>query len=301
MKAGTLFWGAFLIFLGIFILLNNLGMLTINISEIVNYWPILLIIWGIALLKIPEVLKYILSGLSGVLLALIIVSSIFSAKEAVSDFDFNEDFDFEVNGNTELEDMIALDSLTKYVNLEISSGATTLKITSIEDMENLIKTYSKGIMITEESESDSVKNINISLGPIDKKNDNSYSDIRFNTYPIYDINLSSGASKVDIDFSKNKIRDFDLDAGAANVKLKFGQLVDTTNISINSGAAKIGLLIPKESVAFLNAETALTSSNFNNFKKIKNGKYEFKPDSTNGKVIFIEFEGALSSFTIETY
>lgn len=301
MKAGTLFWGSFLVFLGIFILLDNLNLLKMDIGEIVIYWPILLIIWGVALLKIPEILKYVLSGLSGVLLALIIVSSIFSAKRAVSEFDFSEEFEFKVNDNSELIDAIPMDSLTKYVNLDISSGASSLKITSLDDMENLIKTYSKGIMIKENSQSDSVKNIEISLGPIDKKSDYSFSDIRFNSIPVYDVSFSSGASKIDLDFTNNKIRDFELDAGAANVKMKFGQMMDTTRISINSGAAKIGLLLPKESTTFLNAESALTSSNYKNFKKVKNGKYEYKPSNSNGKVILIEFEGALSSFTVDTY
>lgn len=301
MKAGTLFWGSFLVFLGIFILLDNLNLLKMDIGEIAIYWPILLIIWGVALLKIPEILKYILSGLSGVLLALIIVSSIFSAKRAVSEFDFNEDFEFNVTDNSDLVDAISMDSLTKYVNMDISSGASSLKISSSDDKENLIKSYSDGIMIDENSDSDSVKNISISLGPIDKKNDDNFSDIRLNSIPIYEINFSSGASKIDLDFTNNKVRDFDLDAGAANVKLKFGQLMDTTRITINSGAAKIGLLIPKESNAYLDAETALTSSNFKNFKKIKSGKYEYIPSNKNGKVILIEFEGALSSFTVDTY
>ena len=43
-----------------------------------------------------------------------------------------------------------------------------------DDKENLIKSYSDGIMIDENSDSDSVKNISISLGPIDKKNDENF-------------------------------------------------------------------------------------------------------------------------------
>jgi hypothetical protein len=43
-KGGKIFWGVVLVLLGVLILLRNFGYLE---YEIVRFWPVLLILWGI--------------------------------------------------------------------------------------------------------------------------------------------------------------------------------------------------------------------------------------------------------------
>jgi len=281
-------------------LINNLGLLTIEISEIINFWPVLLIIWGIAILKIPTVLKYILSSLSGVLLALIIVSTMFSAQKAVTNFEFFDDENVNVSFNT--EESIGIDSNIRIVNLDISAGASSLIITDSDDKETLVQTNSKTLVMNENSVNDSLKNVDITVGPAENEGNNgTRSEIKLSRIPVYNIDLSGGASKLTMDLSKIKVRKMSIDAGAASITLKLGNLMDTTKIVINSGAAKFSIKFPNDSYCFINAETALSTSNFTDFKKIHANEYVFTPKSNNGKVVLIEFEGALSTINVEPY
>lgn len=43
-RGGKVFWGLILILIGVLILLDNLGYLT---HDIIRFWPVLVIIWGI--------------------------------------------------------------------------------------------------------------------------------------------------------------------------------------------------------------------------------------------------------------
>ena len=43
-RGGKVFWGLVLILIGVLILLDNLGYLT---HDIIRFWPVLVIIWGI--------------------------------------------------------------------------------------------------------------------------------------------------------------------------------------------------------------------------------------------------------------
>lgn len=43
-RGGKVFWGLVLILIGVLILLDNLGYLS---HDIIRFWPVLVIIWGI--------------------------------------------------------------------------------------------------------------------------------------------------------------------------------------------------------------------------------------------------------------
>ena len=43
-KGGKIFWGIVLVLVGLFILLHNLGFMD---QDIIRFWPVLLILWGI--------------------------------------------------------------------------------------------------------------------------------------------------------------------------------------------------------------------------------------------------------------
>jgi uncharacterized membrane protein len=43
-KRGRVFWGIVLVLVGLFILFHNLGFVS---RDIIRFWPVLLILWGI--------------------------------------------------------------------------------------------------------------------------------------------------------------------------------------------------------------------------------------------------------------
>ncbi len=301
MKIGTLFWGSLLIFLGIFILLDNLNLLSFELNNLLSFWPILLILWGILLLKIPNIFKLILSAISGIILALLIISTFYSIKNSIFSVNIKDTFANNSSNSNNSIDVIEMDSVIKYVNLEISTGASSFNISKNSDNTNLITTFTEGILVEDNSELDSIKNIKVSAGPLENKKTDYMADLSLNNLPIYKIELNAGASKIDCNFSNIKIKKIDIDAGAANIRLRLGSDMDTTFIKINSGISKINLLLPKESKCILKSESSLSANNFKSFKKMENGKYEYYPTINNAKVIIIDFEGALSSFSIANY
>jgi hypothetical protein len=70
MKSSTIFWGVFLISLGILLLLRQFGIWDADLGDLFDLWPSLLIIWGISLLKIGEKAKLLIVALTALLLAL---------------------------------------------------------------------------------------------------------------------------------------------------------------------------------------------------------------------------------------
>lgn len=304
MKSGIMFWGSFLIFLGIFILLNNLNLFGIQIDEIITFWPILLIIWGIALLNVPKLIKLILASLSGVLLALIIVAGFYSTGRAIDKFEFIDD---KINKH-DYKNMktynLNYDSTIKFINLNFSGGASSFKFTSTNLDSNLLKSINDDMFVESELLDDSTLDINISGGSDEVKlngTEKRYSEILLNTKPVWNFNVNSGASKLVMDLKDLAARELNFDVGAAKIELTLGQISDTTDVQINAGAAKFVINIPKEINCNIQTNSAMTTNSFDGFKNEGDGFYILKSDNQKAKFIRIDFEGALSSFKVKKY
>jgi len=296
MKPTGLFWASFLIFLGLFFLLQNLNLFQININEIVIFWPILLIIWGITLLNVPEFLKYILSSLSGVLLALVIITFINSIKKDI----FDIDDDLKLSNNTILSNeiySIPIDSNIINYKLEIKSGSASILINSLDTLKDLLLTNAT---IKSYDYDNNQKIYELTYNPLNSVNDESIGKLFLNENLIYDFDISSGASKMEVNLSNSKVKNFDLEAGVSTIKITIGDKVDTTYVNLSLGAAKLKIDFPKSSNCIINTESALTNKNFKKFIKTNNNQYKYNVENSN-KYIFIKYEGAISTIYIEPY
>ena len=296
MKRTGLFWASFLIFLGLFFLLQNLNLFQININEIVIFWPILLIIWGITLLNVPEFLKYILSSLSGVLLALVIITFINSIKKDI----FDIDDDLKLSNNTILSNeiySIPIDSNIINYKLEIKSGSASILINSLDTLKDLLLTNAT---IKSYDYDNNQKIYELTYNPLNSVNDESIGKLFLNENLIYDFDISSGASKMEVNLSNSKVKNFDLEAGVSTIKITIGDKVDTTYVNLSLGAAKLKIDFPKSSNCIINTESALTNKNFKKFIKTNNNQYKYNVENSN-KYIFIKYEGAISTIYIEPY
>ncbi len=296
MKPTGMFWATFLIFLGVFFLLQNLNLMHLNLEEIVTFWPILLIIWGITLLKVPELLKNIFSSLLGVLLALVIITSINSIKRDI----FDIDDDLELNTNTILSNeiySIPIDSNITNYKLEIKSGSASILINSLDTLKDLLLTNATN----ESNDYNSYQKIyELTFNPLNSVDDKSIGKLFLNENLIYDFDISSGASKMDINLSNSKVKNFDLEAGVSTIKLILGDKVDTTFVNLSLGAAKLKIDFPKSSNCIITTESASTNINFKKFTKTNNNQYKYIVENSN-KYIFIKYEGAISTIYVEPY
>jgi hypothetical protein len=302
MKPSSIFWGSLLIFLGIFILLSNLNLFNLEIGEIAKYWPLLLIIWGVSLLKIPNILKLILSSLSALLLALIIISAFFSVSKSMCDFNFFSEKNFDIVDYKNVRTTnLTYDSNYKNVVFNFSGGASSFKISDSDDDLYIIKAHNNDFQINSNAINDSTLNIDFESGGNEiqfGKNQKRFSEIKLNKTPNWKFNINCGASKLEMDVSKLKTKYMEFDVGAAKVDLTIGDLVDSLGIFIDCGAAKFVLNLPHESSCRISSNTALSQNSFPGFIHSESGDYISENYGKTGKHIYLEIEGALSSFKI---
>lgn len=79
MNFQKIFWGILLLILGFIMLFKHLGIIHIHFWNIIHFWPVILIIWGIIILPIKNNVKAILS--IGILVLTIIITVYISEKK----------------------------------------------------------------------------------------------------------------------------------------------------------------------------------------------------------------------------
>jgi hypothetical protein len=309
-KTSSVFWGVFLISLGIFFLFNEFGLWHYDLSIIQYFWPLLLVIWGISILKIPGLAKKILSSLAAILLALFIMSLVtqhWSCDVDNSIVSFFDDDDMSLpNDSIQYERVLyyPYDSICNTATLHFNAGAGSFKIA--DTCSDLIEVFSfKNLGDFNLSNSgtrvDVELNLDMTLDKFWKKNKKKRkAEIKFNPVIPWNLNLSIGASNFDCDFSKYKIYNLNIDGGASNIEIKLGDVADTTNVNIEVGASNIEISIPVSSACQIITNTGLSQKDFSGFK-INEDIYTTENFKTSKKKIFLNLSGGVSSFKVSRY
>lgn len=299
-NSGTIFWGVFLISAGVLFLLQNFNVIDMTIGWLGDFWPLVLIIWGASLLKIPDSIKIVLAGASGLILAMIIVSIVSGGFRFASDMkdEVTETISENINSIDEKKEYIVENNdSVQQVSFNISAGVCELSLA--DTTSELVKVYTNSLSSSLSSDIDSSENqayIDFQAGVNRRKGKEI--NIFMNPKPLWDIRISSGASDIDCDLSYFKISNIDIEAGATDLDVTLGSLSDTTNISIETGASDIIFQIPEDATCLVEVETVLSDKDFEGFTNIGNGAYESK-GKDGGSYIFIEYHGAIGDFTIK--
>lgn len=313
MKTSHIFWGVFFIFLGIFIFLAQMELWLWDLGSLLNFWPIILVLWGVSLLKIPVLIKNILAGTSGFILALLIVSLVTHNWTHDIKFNFMKNFDIHDDElsvvdttNAGYEQMLfhAYDSTISNANLslDVSAGSFILKDTS----SNLIQvnTYTKigesHLNVNMDEETANV-NLDLSLDNIFKKSKSKRrTNIMLNPIPKWDVVLNLGACAFEADFTKYKIGNINLEGGASNIEIKLGEPADTTYLSVSIGASNLEVNVPNWVACEINPNTGLSKKNFKGFSMI-NGHWLTENHLKAAKRIIINIEGGVSNIQVSRY
>ncbi|MBX3042954.1 MAG: hypothetical protein KIT33_01780 [Candidatus Kapabacteria bacterium] len=298
MKSSLFFWGSFLIFLGIFILSNNFGAFRVSFSEVIDWWPLLLIIWGLSLLKIPLIVKNIILSLSGLLLSLLIVAMFTSGFSYLSELGNNIDINSaksDCNSNHEILD----EKVTKGV-LNFSGGAGSFVISNTMDYLYEVNSSSVFCDVTIDRPNDSLVVLNYSLAGSEGTNNQSrYTKIEILEDLEWDIDISAGASKIKLDLEELKVPNLNIDAGATNAGLKLGAHLPMTKVNINCGAATLDITVPEDAGCSVQGDFALSKTSFENFTKNSSGIFVTKNYYDNVNKIDFQIDGALSNIKIK--
>ncbi len=306
MRTSSIFWGVFFIFIGFFILMQKLDAWDIDFSYYMDYWPIIIILWGISILKLPDIIKKVLAALSAIFLAVLIMAFINHSWCPFFDFNDHSETTYDEQIHKRYNDVVNIpySENYKFASLELNAGACSINFK--DTTSQLIETYSGLPTINldysiKEIESTVTVLLDLKFGhKFFKKKFKNDVWVKLNTQPVWDLDFDIGAVDMDCDFSKYKIKDFCVDVGAANVDIKLGDLYESTYLEIDAGASDITVKIPKESGCKIEASTGLSNEDFNGFLKTNGTYYTNEFEKAKSKII-IKISGGVSDFEVIKY
>lgn len=306
MKTSSIFWGTLLILLGIFFLLNNIGIVNYDISFVFDLWPIFLVIWGVSLLKVKPVVKKVLAGISAATVTLFIIALVNKDwRIDIGDFDFDDGREanyYDSTDSLESEFTFPLDTNYKSARLDFSTGAREISFASVED--KLISADSKGYFVPPSIDmTDSGKTVVLSFNPDGSKSSKKWKNdrdlyVNLGKNIAWELDFNIGAVEFTADFRENNIRIFELNTGAADIELEFGDKADTLNIDIQAGASSVSIRIPDNLACEISTDLGFSGKDFDDFRKIGSGLYRTENFGKAKKLVFINLQGGVSSFEV---
>lgn len=299
MRIRTYLKGIIIILLGVILLANNLQILPWGVwHELVRFWPVILIAIGIHLIFKKSSLSFL-----QLLSPLIIIATIggaiyFSQADRV----------YEITDHV-LRFEQPLSPELKQADIEINFGAGTLRLEESSDylFEGSFTTPSwlrprmryrivgeKGILeLTEEGERGRFQ-----FSQLGKEH---YWNLRLNNEIPLTLKIKTGASNNYLDISSLRVTYLELEAGVSKNEIKFGPL-SSIQAKIRAGVSRIKLFIPRAMGIRIEANTALTSNNFQTLGLIKQEDVYTSSNYSSAETrLNIKLEVGVSSVTVALY
>jgi hypothetical protein len=300
MKTKQIFWGVFLISIGILILLRNYLNLDFELGDIWKLWPLVFVLVGVNLMIRNDTAKSIVSGLTGFILAVALyasVAGIFGWIRDDVDFRF-DDSDFEISEYT-----TPYEKGIRNASLQVEAGAGSFVMNDSTELlfsasvEGKNNKYSLTANTDDES-ADLLFKMKSAKFFIKNKN---RVELKLNTAPLWDLNFDIGAAAADFDLSSYNIESLDIEMGAASLKLKLGDINPESHIKIDAGASSIDILIPENAGCEIHTEASLSSKSFTGFTKISENLYRTENFKDASKKILLNMHSGISSINVNRY
>ncbi len=304
MKYGKIFWGILLVTLGILFAFRNFGVIDFSIHNIFRLWPLLLVFWGIAIIPLKPMVKFILTIIA------IIIAVVFLLKSPAREyhwFNWHRVDDYSQIDESEMIEQHFAEAfdpgiLFAELNLDVAAGDFKIENTSVDLFEFTNEGNSVSYDVNADRENDKaiieIHNEGIQIG---NKKFREESLLSLNEQPVWDLDIDVGAADMKMDLRPFKISNIEIDGGAAAIDIKVGDRMEKTEISIDAGASSIKIKIPESSACEVKFQTFLSSQELDGFIKIKKGLYQTPNFSSSANKIYIEVEAAVTSLKIVRY
>lgn len=309
MKTKHIFWGLLFVSIGLLILLKNIGLLYIDLSNIWKFWPVAIILWGVSYFTKNNIVKGFIAGIAAIILAISLFAFFNSSYNFVCNaFSVhNDDFDFTINENKDTSQYVAsYTSKIKYGEFNLNAGAGTFVIN--DSTNDLVHAVTQGLknnydLIRDDSGDKSTVTLKM------KKRQLTFSDehnknktlIKLNTTPVWDLNFDVGAAAIDFDLSPFRTDKIDIKMGAASMKIKMGSKSDVTKFHLKAGVSSVDILVPGTSGCEIHCNTALSSKDFDDFNKINSNLYRTENFDSAKKKIYLDIDTGISSIHVSRY
>ncbi|GAA4404543.1 hypothetical protein GCM10023187_22030 [Nibrella viscosa] len=315
-----LFWGIFIITLGILFLGQNIGWFDIDWGYLAQFWPLLLILAGVNLILTRR--GNSAAAVTTVLLAIAVPLALFGffSRDRFRDrFEYRMDDDDDEDDDEEERDDRRGDTRSNTFTepmgpdvqdavLKLEGGASRFVIG--QPTTDLIKaethmTLGSYSMAVERDPTTRTPTIELkpTEGNLKFKNGKLKNrvEVQLNDKPAWTINIGMGAGNGDFDLSAYTINKLKLEAGAADIDVKLGSRADLTDVDIQAGVASVTIRIPEEVGCKVEKEGALNVNNLDGFNKIGGGVLLSPNYDQATKKVNIRFQGGVSKFSVERY
>ena len=197
MSYRKIFWGVFLVLIGVLFILKNTGVLFFSWHTFWNLWPVILILWGISLIPVKDWIKATLS------LVTIIIAFVVVQQYGKND-DWNWHFRYNDKDREQTEEPITqnltedMDTIVKYATLDLNIGVGDFSIhDTTGKLIELDRTGSEGRYSMTSHDTDSMRVIKLSLDKAEFKGEvKNTVKMKLNTLPVWDLELNVGAAEV---------------------------------------------------------------------------------------------------------
>ena len=314
MKYRHLFWAVILISVGVLFMLGNFGIIHFSWYSFWRLWPLILVFWGIAILPVKDLYKFIL-------LAIFLIAAILffnripenrpwylNFHRGFSDEDLKRwDSDEDESATYNYKDQnlsVPFDSLINKGILTLDAAAGNFEINgSTNDFMAFSKTGDIGNYELTTNDLNGARTINLKMkeGSVRHKINKNNVTIRLNTKPSWNLDFDIGAAQVTLDLSEYRIDTAQFNAGASSMDIRLGDKNTVTFLDFDAGASSITVKIPKTSGCRVTSDSFMVSKEFEDLDKIADRTYESKGFAASKNKIYININTAISKIRVERY
>jgi hypothetical protein len=269
-------------------------------------WPLFFIFWGLSLLKLPDIFRKILSALSAIFLALLIIAIITGGWGYTK----HHIFHWHNDDNCRMESSYKkfnsfnepFDSTIKSGNISLDFGAGNLIIG--DSTSYLISGKGTMVQLNVNMSGDSTKRAEVSFSSpnnnqvINHFKFNNTLNVSLNSLIPWNLEANIGAAEARMNLTNYNTPKVSIDCGACDLELQLGDIANEQEVTIECGASDIKIIVPETSGCRVTSNSGLSSESFEGFTE-KSEKHETDNYSSASKKININLSGGVSSFRIQ--
>ncbi len=294
--------GLLLVALGVLLLLNAAGVVSVDIwFELIRYWPMLLVIIGVKMLIAPRAPLIGIGAVCLILAATFLAASLTMSTRRADDL-------VATTHATPLEDTRAL-----RLGVGFTNGSVALRsdMSGVSDSPRLFAADFAGnpVSVVQET-SDGSSEIYLSTRALSDGGvydgimsffTTAMADWELMVSPdvAVDIEIRAGAADLDLDLSNLDVERLVIGAGASDIKVWLPAHARYTRVEIAAGAADIEIVVPDGVAARIENDTFLSSTRIDSarFPETERGN-ESRDYSTSQNRVDIEIEAFAADITI---
>lgn len=298
MRTGRIFWGVLFMVVGLLFLLERVGWLVADWETVLKFWPLVLVLWGIAMLVRSDRTRWLGPAIGGVFVGVVVLAMInvsWVGAPWIPRGEYHEQR-FQVPGDA------AVDSAV----LRFESGAGTFVFGDTTSALFAARTRSgqASYWMTSDRQGGTQT---IRLGR-ERKTVGSWfgrmqnrADVSLSPDPVWDVDVNAGAADIELDMEAYRLARLKVNTGAATVRVKLGAREPEQTVSLHAGASSIRIRVPDSAGCRVTLSASLSSKSLKGFTQEGSGRYQTENFDRSARKILIDISAGVSSIHVSRY